>query len=64
MIIAPIIVLCLILIDLFDEILRHGEKRKDDTYDGWEAIIITIISLGLLHWGGFFDKLINAVFDN
>lgn len=51
---APqIIFLTMVLISLLLEANRHRQPKQGNN-SFWVALVATIISLGLLYWGGFF----------
>jgi hypothetical protein len=53
MTIPAIIVLAISGISLLITAHDHGKPRSDNNF--WISLIGTIITLGLLYWGGFFN---------
>lgn len=52
--IAKIILLILYAVALGVALAKHGEP-KTGLFSFWSSLIGTVIELGLLWWGGFFD---------
>ena len=50
--VPQIIYIILITAGVVINIVKHGEAKKP--YNAPETIIATIISVGLMYWGGFF----------
>ena len=53
-----LIYLGLIILGLGMHMALHGEKQK--RYNAWTQLVASIISVGILYWGGFFDCLFNG----
>ncbi|MGK0448579.1 MAG: hypothetical protein ACJA2M_002377 [Polaribacter sp.] len=51
--IAQFILLGLMTLSLGMNISQHGEERKAS--NGYHSLIVYIIFIALLYWGGFFD---------
>lgn len=48
-----IIIICFYVIILCNNAYRHGERKYDETYNVFDAIVGIILSILLLWWGGF-----------
>ena len=53
-----IIILILCQVMLLYAAYMHGKPRKEEKYNFWEALLNMILTLALLYWGGFFDKML------
>ena len=54
MMIPQIIILAFMMISLGAHIARHGEPT-DIKYNGIGKLIMIIVNVSILYWGGFFD---------
>lgn len=54
--IPQIIYFALVLISLLFAANQHGKPKKGK-HNFWVTVIACIISISILWWGGFFDKL-------
>lgn len=51
---AQIIYLFIVVLGLGIALAKDGQP-KTDKYSFWGTVVATLISLGLLYWGGFFN---------
>lgn len=59
--IAQLLIIIFGVAGLLLTISRHGDKKKEDTYNVWYFLIYLSIYWGLLYYGGFFDEVIQAL---